>query len=98
MHFVSVRVDNSLTLRRPLVRNETFLGVLYATLPFSQLLGTLLTATSGREFSYPFIVGTNQLPLFHPLLPGDSVAQVFITDLEPEGVVAEVLDGYVWSI
>lgn len=73
------------------------MGVLYATLPFSQLLGTLFTATSGREFSYPFIAGANQLPLLHPLLPGDSVAQVLITEFEPENVVAGVLDGWVWS-
>jgi hypothetical protein len=71
--------------------NETFLGVLYATLPFSQLLEPLLETTNGRNFSYPFVIGPNGTPLFHPLMPGESDAQVFIMDLEPEIMASHVL-------
>lgn len=84
---------NSLAISQPIFNGSALLGVLHAILPFNQLLSMLNSALTGREFSYAFVLDQNsRQPLFHPLLPGDSLVEVSIADLEPEGVIGGVLD------
>ena len=88
-HFDAV---NSLTLSRILFNGTDILGVLYATIPFNQLLSKLLSATNRRPFTYVFMLDQNHQPLYHPLLPGNAIIDANIANLEPEGVIRGVLD------
>ena len=73
--------------------DKEFLGVLYAVLPIEQLLGPLLEATAARQFSYTFVTNLHGDVLYHPLMPGELVATIDITQMEPEGVITSVLTG-----
>lgn len=67
------------------------MGFLHGILPFSKLISSLLSVMERRPLSYVFILGPDQHPLFHPLVPGDSVANVSLASLEPEGVIESLL-------
>ncbi len=82
-----------LTLTRPVFNDTSFVGVLYTSIPFSYLIYSSRKLVERRRLSYVFVVGdgTSQLGLYHPLLPGDSLASVNVSVLEPEGVIEPYL-------
>ena len=88
----SLLPGSSLTFSQPVFNGTTLLGVLHGILPFTKLISSLLTILDQRPLSYAFVLGPGRVPLYHPLLPGDTKAIVSIASLEPEEELEPLLD------
>jgi len=80
-----------LIITRPLYNLGRLVGVLYARLPWEQLLSTGLAQLTGRDSSYLFAIDYSRELLYPPLLPGGTLKNVLVSNVESDGDIDQLL-------